>query len=57
MFWQLINRFFNIVLFFVIPKIGLVKKGSSLFYKKMNLKIELPPYEQIRWDYNYKTLG
>ena len=52
MFWQLINRFFNIVLFFVIPKIGLVKKGSSLFYKEMNLKIEPPPYEQIRWDYN-----
>ena len=49
MFWQLINRFFKgfFVLFFVVSQIDLIKRGSSLFCKEMNLKIEHPPYEQI----------
>ena len=57
MFWQLINSFFKIVLFFVVSQIGLIKRGSSLFCKEMNLKIEPPPYEQILWNYTNKTLG
>ena len=50
MFWQLIHSFFKIVLFFIVSQIGLIKRGSSLFYKEMNLKIEPPTYEQILWN-------
>ena len=57
MFWQLINSFFKIVLFFVVSQIGLIKRGSSLFCKEMNLKVERPPHEQILWNYTKKTLG
>ena len=57
MFWQLINSFFKIVLFFVVSQIGLIKRGLSLFCKEMSLKIEPPPYEQILWNYTNKTLG
>ena len=55
MFWQLINSFFKIVLFFVVSQTGLIKRGSSLFCKEMNLKMEPPAYEQILLNYINKT--
>ena len=57
MFWQLINSFFKIVLFFIVSQIGLIKRGSPLIYKEMNLKIEPPTYEEILWNYTNKTLA
>ena len=51
------NYYHILILFFVVSEIGLIKRGSSLFCKEMNLKIEPPPYEQILWKYTNKTLG
>ena len=56
-FGSKLKGFFKIVLFFVVSQIGHIKRSSSLFCKEMNLKIEPPPYEQILWNYTYKTLG
>ena len=60
MLWQLRFSklgFLKIALFFVVSQIGLIKRGSSLFCKEMNLKIGPPPYEQILWKHTSKTLG